>query len=136
VATRIVDGKNAVLGRLASMTAKEILAGNAVTIVNAEKVIITGDRKVIVNKYLDRRRRGSPQHGPFFPKQPDQIVKRAVRGMVPYKTNKGRQAMKKLRVYTGQPKEVHGESHSIATKQVRSDFVRVEDVAKALGWQG
>ena len=132
---KIIDGKNAVLGRLASLTARELMAGNEIAIINSEKVIITGDPSGIVKKYLERRQRGSPQHGPFFPKQPNAIVKRAIRGMIAYKTNKGRAALKKLRVYTGRPEELKGTAASMATKPIRSDFLRVEDVAKALGWQ-
>src|SRR3989337_1637 len=101
----VVDGKNAVLGRLAGKVAKELLNGEEVAIVNAHKIIITGDRKKILEKYLFRRQIGSPQHGPFFPKKPELIVKRTVRGMLPYKTPKGRNALKKLRVY------VHSDLH-------------------------
>ena len=134
---KVIDGKNAVLGRLASMTAKSLLAGEEIAIVNAEKIIVTGNPKRLVEKYLERRRRGSPQHGPFFPKQPHAIVQRAVRGMMPYKTKKGRAALKKLRIYIGMPDEFKNEKlESIAAKPVRADYIRIGDVAKTLGWNG
>ncbi|MCX6815319.1 MAG: 50S ribosomal protein L13 [Candidatus Aenigmarchaeota archaeon] len=131
---KVIDGKNAVLGRLSSATAKHLLAGEEVIIVNAEKAIITGGAKDIKEKYLERRRRGSPQHGPFFPKQPAAIVRRTIRGMIPYKTNKGRKAMKALRVYAGVPEELKdAKIESIAVKQIKSDYIRVGDLAKILG---
>ena len=124
----IINGKDAVLGRLASYTAKKLLAGEEVSIVNAEKVIITGDSVEITKKYLKKRSIGSPQHGPFFPTKPDLIVRRTVRGMLPYKTNKGRIAFKKLRVYIGTPVEME-KGESIAVKTVRTSYMTVGDLA-------
>jgi large subunit ribosomal protein L13 len=132
---KIIDAENAVLGRLASVTAKQLLKGEEIAILNAEKAIITGDPKQIVGKYLARRRRGSPQHGPFFPRHPDTIVRRAVRGMIPYKTSRGRSAMKRLRIYIGVPEELAKEGKErVANKLIRSDFITVKEVAKVLGW--
>lgn len=127
----IVDGKNAVLGRLASLAAKQLLQGEEVTITSADKIIITGDRKKIVGKYLKRRRLGSPQHGPFFPTRPEAIVRRTVRGMLPYKTESGRKAMKMLRVV------LHEERNAISiAKGIRTDYITVGELAKNLGWKG
>ena len=133
---KIIDGKNAVLGRLASTTAKQLLAGEEITIVNAEKIIITGSPDVTKIKYLERRSRGSPQHGPFFPTKPDGMVMRAVRGMLPYKTPRGRTAMKKLHIYVGVPEKVANEGmESAANRLVRSDFITVGEAAKTIGWK-
>jgi large subunit ribosomal protein L13 len=126
---KTIDGTNAVLGRLSSAVAKELLKGNAIHIVNAEKVIITGDSQHIINNYLERRRRGSPQHGPFFPSTPDAIVRRCVRGMLPYKTSKGRAAFKNLKVSVG------GTGGEGMQKPVRTSYVTVGKVAEALGWR-
>ena len=130
----IINGKDAVLGRLASLTAKKLLLGEEIVIVNAEKVIITGRPTEIRTQYVQRKRIGSPQHGPFFPKSPDMIVRRTVRGMLP-KEKKGRAAFKKLRVYTGVPAGMQ-EGEQLAVKTIRSSFVTIGDVAKTLGWRG
>ena len=133
---KIINGHNAILGRLASLTAKTLLKGEEVAIVNAEKIIITGDPNSIKSEYIERRRIGSPQHGPFFPKQPHMIVRRTIRGMLPYKTSKGRAAMKKLRVYVGIPDNLKNEELTqMALKDVRSSFIRLGDVAKTIGWK-
>src|SRR3990170_1320984 len=89
----ILDASGAVLGRLSSEAAKKIKNGEEVVIVNAEKARITGDPKRIKEKYLQRRRVGSPHHGPYYPIRPDLILRRAIRGMIPYKTNKGKDSM-------------------------------------------
>ena len=101
----IVDAKNAVLGRLASKVAKEILNGEKVIIVNAEKVIITGDPKMILKKYFEKRKRGDPFKGPFFPRYPDKILRRVIRGMVPRRKERGMKAMKRLKVHIGCPED-------------------------------
>jgi len=127
---KIIDGTNAIMGRLSTSVAKELLLGNKVRIIKAEKIILTGDRHQIVNDYLERRRRGSPHHGPFFPTRPDAIVRRCIRGMLPYKTNKGRNAFKNLRVSIG------GEGgERIAQKKVKTKYVTVGKVAESLGWR-
>lgn len=128
----IIDGKDAVLGRLASTTAKKLLKGEEITIINAEKIILTGRPNDIKQEYLKKRQIGSPQHGPFFPRQPEKIVRRTIRGMLPYKTPKGRAAFKKLRVYTG----ANGmEGEKIGVKTIHSSYMTVKDVAKILGWK-
>lgn len=131
----IIDARNAVLGRMASQIAKMLKQGEEVIIVNAEQAIITGNKKQIVGKYLKRRRIGSPQHGPFFPKRPDLIVRRTVRGMMEYKKPSGRNAYKRLRVHIGLPDELQGkEAKSVAVKEIRTDYIKIGELAKALGW--
>ncbi len=129
----VIDGKNAILGRLASQTAKKLLKGESVTIVNAEKVIITGSPSSIKEKYLAHRRRGSAHHGPFFPTRPDNIVRRTVRGMLPYKTNRGRSALRRLRVHIGTPAGI-GKAEKMEAS-ISTNFIRVGEVAKTLGWR-
>ena len=134
--TTIIDGKNAILGRLATHVAKQLLKNEEISIVNAEKVIITGSPTKIVSDHLKKRRLGSPQHGPFYPKKPDLMVRRAIRGMLP-KTKSGRNAFKRLKVYISIPKELEKkELKSIAVKEVKTSFISLEELSKSLGWRG
>ena len=94
-----VDAENAVAGRLASGVAKELLKGKKVFIANAEKSVISGEPGHIIESYTEKRERGDPYHGPFYPREPDMILKRMIRGMVPRNIEKGKDAMKRLRVY-------------------------------------
>ena len=133
---KVIDAKNAVLGRLASMTAKQLLNGEEIAVVNAEKAIVTGNPTSIREKYLRLRRIGNPHHGPFYPTKPDAIVRRTIRSMMPYKTNKGRIAFKRLRVYVGVPEQLAKEGkENIANKLIRSNFITVKEVSKTLGWK-
>ncbi len=105
----IVDGKNLVLGRTASVTAKKLLDGERVTIVNAGTMVITGRKEDIFARYkqrVDRSNLANPRRGPHYPKSPEGIVKRAVRGMLPYRKPRGRDALSRLRVHEKIPKEL------------------------------
>jgi large subunit ribosomal protein L13 len=102
---KIYDAENQIVGRLATVIAKELLKGEKVVVVNAEKAVLSGDPKFKKEFYLQRIQRGGPKHGPFFPRQPDGIFRRAVRGMLPWHKPKGREAFKRLKVYIGVPEE-------------------------------
>lgn len=102
----IINGEGCVLGRLASYVAKEALKGNKIIVVNSEKIIITGKKQNILERYLQKRRRGGDiMRGPFFPSDPEKILKRTIRGMLPYKQEKGRKALKRVKCYVGIPNE-------------------------------
>lgn len=109
---KIINASGLLMGRMASYVAGELLKGENIAIINAEECIISGDNKNVFNKYMHRRHRKSivnpARHGPFFPRRPEGIITRAVRGMLPYKKAKGKDAMKRLRVYIGVPAELVG----------------------------
>jgi len=104
----IVDATGLVLGRLASVAAKSLLSGEEVKIVNAEKALITGRRDSIFEDYGQTRARGQKERGPYFPRRPEITLKRTVRGMLPYKMRRGRDAFSMLRIYVGIPRELKG----------------------------
>lgn len=104
----VVDATGLVMGRLASVTAKSLLAGEEVNIVNAERALITGGKNSIFADYGHSRERGHKERGPYFPRRPEMILKRTVRGMLPYKMRRGRDAFSRLRIYVGIPRELKG----------------------------
>ena len=109
----IIDGEGCVLGRLASVTSKNLLEGEEVIILNAEKIMITGNRDWAYAKYKQRVDRASISNprdlGPKYPRRPDDIFRRTVRGMIPYRKAHGRAAYKNLKVNVGIPKELEGQ---------------------------
>lgn len=97
------DGADAIAGRLSSLAAKTALNGDSVIIFNCEKCFIKGDRKDVINGFLKKRgRRGQIQKGPFYPTTPERILKRMIRGMLPYKNERGALALKRVRCFAGQ----------------------------------
>jgi large subunit ribosomal protein L13 len=99
----IIDGENAVLGRLGSYAAKELLKGNSVEIINSEKVIISGSKDNFVERIKKLRRMGSggSMKGPRYIRKSDRLLKRIIRGMLPWDRQKGRDAYKRLKCYIG-----------------------------------
>lgn len=134
----IIDASGAILGRLASVVATQLLAGEEIHIVNAEKAIITGRGERIFREYDEMKKRGSRERGPFFPKRPDRILKRTVRGMLPHKRKRGRDAMSRLRVYIGVPSEFEGmgferPSTAMGRGLSRSKYIELGVVSRKLG---
>jgi len=129
---KIIDGENAILGRLASYVAKEVLKGEEIAIVNVEKIIITGNRKDIKEKFEEKRGRiGSGQRGPKIHRSSEKIVKRTIRGMLPsHKTGRGREAFKKVKCYVGIPKEFGDKKMIKSGKEKTSKFVKVGEITK------
>ncbi|HNO07390.1 MAG TPA: 50S ribosomal protein L13 [Methanoregulaceae archaeon] len=109
----VIDGDGLLLGRLASMVARRAMSGEEIAIVNAEKAVISGSRARVLANYGQKRSRGSREGGPFFPRRPDQIVKRTIRGMLPYKRTVGSEAFKRVRVYVGVPVEFTGSEREV-----------------------
>jgi large subunit ribosomal protein L13 len=103
-----INADNHVLGRLASKVADTLLSGESVTVVNAGKSVIIGNPKAAIASYQEKIARGDPYHGPFYPRHPDMIFKRVVRGMIPRGTSRGREAFKRLRVFNSLPEDVSG----------------------------
>ena len=105
----IINGENLILGRMAAYVAKKILEGENVEIVNCEKVVIIGKKDNILAKYRQRVNRGTPKKGPFFPKIPDRLVRRSVRGMLPWDKPRGREAFKRVMCHVGVPDKFKNE---------------------------
>lgn len=110
-----VDADGAVLGRLASDVASVLRGkhkaiyspnldtGDHVIVVNAAKVVLTSDKAL---KKLAYRHSGYPgglksrSYQDLLDKNPDELVRRAVKGMLP-KGSLGRSMLRKLKVYSG-----------------------------------
>lgn len=96
------DATGAVLGRLGSVVCKELLKGKEVVIINAEKSIISGDRlRVIADLHWWKDLGGIGLKGPRVSRLPDLLMKRMIRGMLPWNITKGREAYDRLRCYVG-----------------------------------
>lgn len=130
----VIDAENLVLGRLASHVAQLLLDGEEVVVVNAERALITGEKEPILERYRFKREVGSQRKGPFYPRMPHLILKRTVRGMLPYQKPRGREALKRLTVHIGVPHEVDATPESV--EAARTDAHRalnLGEVARHLG---
>jgi large subunit ribosomal protein L13 len=132
----VINAEKHILGRTSTNVAKRILNGEDVIIVNAEKAIITGNRDMIFDNYTAKYKRGKQINGPFFPKRADLIVKRTIRGMIPFKSSHGREVYRHLTVFVGVPKDLVSakmEQVEAATNLWTDKYVTVGEVAEHLG---
>ena len=146
--TFVYNAEDKVLGRLASIVAKQLISAKKagedtrVIIVNAEKAIVSGKRSSVLTDYRAKYELNHPRKGPFFPRMPDQILKRTVRGMLPYQKNSsGRNALKSLRVEIGTPSDLSGDlpdgcewgDSTKIDRPLPERFVRLGEISKELG---
>ncbi len=137
----VIDATDHIAGRLASHVAKLLRQGNRVSIINCEKIMISGTRSNIIKEYREFLEISSilhPKHGPYHPRRPDTIMKRMVRGMLPKKKPSGLEAHKRLRTYIGVPKQLK----SLEKKQFEkakitkspSNYTTMADLGRTIGW--
>ncbi|MFH1210377.1 MAG: 50S ribosomal protein L13 [archaeon] len=134
----IINAENLILGRLASVVAKKALLGETIDIVNAEKAVVSGQRLKTLEHYRTKQVRGYALHGPYFPKDPLRMVKRTIRGMLPYKQEKGREAFERVKCYVGVPKQFEGKKFETVkeadcSKVYRTKFITIAEISKHVG---
>ncbi|MCW3982328.1 MAG: 50S ribosomal protein L13 [Candidatus Bathyarchaeota archaeon] len=136
--TIIVDASNLILGRLATVVAKKLLRGESVVILNAEKAIISGNKLSRVKEAKRKLEIGHPRKGPFWPRRPDRFVKRTIRGMLPRRKAKGKEAYRRLRVFVGIP---HGLDNrpvesipEASADKLKCSVTTVGELVKEIGW--
>jgi large subunit ribosomal protein L13 len=133
---KIIDGTDAILGRLASFIAKDLLKGEEIVVINCEKVIITGNKKKIKEDFEEKRSKvGSGQKGPKVSRLSERIVKRAIRGMLPdHRKGRGREAFKRIKCYQGVPKEFEQSKKILAGRKPKvpnkSKILKVGEIFK------
>jgi large subunit ribosomal protein L13 len=140
--TKIFDAENMVAGRLASKVAKTILLGDTAIIVNAEKAIITGDRYSVITAFKKKhniRTSYNPRKGPNHQRRPDKLLRKIIRGMLPWPTPRGKAAFKRVRVYIGVP-EQYADAEKIvlensAYKSLKRKYITIEELSHELGWR-
>jgi len=136
--TIVIDADGLILGRMCSMIAKKLLTGEEVIVVNAEKAVLSGRRKSKVKEAHVFLEVGKPVTGPFHYRRPDRILRRTVRGMLPFKQPKGKQAYKRLKVFLGLPDELKDQKtetfEEAQAKRLTCPYFTLGEYAKEIGW--
>lgn len=136
--TIVIDADGLILGRMCSVIAKKILTGEEVIVVNAEKAVLSGRRKSKVLEAHVFLEVGKPVTGPFHYRRPDRILRRTVRGMLPFKQSKGKQAYKRLKVFLGLPDDLKDQKtvafEEAQAKRLTCPFFTLGEYAKEIGW--
>ncbi|RWW23006.1 hypothetical protein BHE74_00002354 [Ensete ventricosum] len=83
----VVDARHHMLGRLASIVAKELLNGQRVVVVRCEEICLSGGlvrQKMKYLRFLRKRMNTKPSHGPIHFRAPAKILWRTIRGLKAY----------------------------------------------------
>lgn len=106
---KIYNGDNMILGRLAARVAKDALLGEEVTVVNCEKIIVSGSKETNFARATQKRGRyGHPHRSQTHSRLPDRWVRRTIRGMLPWKQARGKEAFKLVSCHVGVPADLAG----------------------------
>ena len=134
----LINAEGLILGRMASEVAKKLLNGEEVIIVNAEKSVLSGKKKSKVAEAKEFLEVGAPMRGPFHSRRPDRIMRKTIRGMLPFKQPKGKNAYKKLRVFMGVPDELRDQKMETFTEtqaaKLKGPHFTLAELAKEVGW--
>lgn len=133
----IIDAKDTILGRLGSFVARQALLGNEVNIVNCEEAVVSGKKANVFANYIRRIDRKAPGKGPYLYRRPDMFVRRTIRGMLPFKRSRGRDAFKKVKCHVGMPENLRNEKvltieGAKSGKLVSADHLKVKDICRAI----
>ena len=129
----IIDASGFILGRLASYAAKQSMLGKKVIIVNCDKALVTGRRRMVILEYLSARTRGGTSlNGPHFPKHSDRLVKRTVRGMLSYTQQRGLNALKRVICHNGVPKEYESSKKINSQREIKTKTITLGDLSSEL----
>jgi large subunit ribosomal protein L13 len=134
----LVNADGLILGRMASVVAKKLLNGEKVIIVNAEKAVISGKKRSKVAEAHEFLEVGAPKRGPFHYRRPDRILRKTVRGMLPFKQPKGKNALKKLKVFIGVPEDLKDQQmvslEEAQAAKLKGPHFTLAVLAKEIGW--
>ncbi|KAJ3220148.1 60S ribosomal protein L16B [Dinochytrium kinnereticum] len=141
----VIDGKGHLIGRLASIVAKQLLNGQKVTIVRCEEINVTGSfyrNKLKYLNYLRKRCIINPARGPFHFRAPSRFFYRVIRGMIPHKTARGAAALERLKAFEGVPPPYDKVKRVVCPQALRvlrlkpgRKFTVIKRISSEMGWK-
>ena len=99
--TVVVDCRGHLMGRLASIVAKELMGGQRVVLTRCEEINISGSfirNKLLFMSYLKKKKNTNPTRGPFHFRAPSRMMWRVVRSMMAHRTSRCQAALERLKV--------------------------------------
>merc|ERR1712227_1200408 len=141
----VIDGKGHLLGRLASIIAKQVLNGQKIVVVRAEALNISGEffrNKLKYHDYLRKSTRYNKTKGPFHFRAPSRILYKAVRGMIPHKTARGQAALERLKIFEGIPPPYDKKKRVVVPQALRvlrlkpgRKYTTLGKLSTSVGWK-
>lgn len=142
----VIDGKGHLLGRLASIVAKQLLSGQNVVVVRAEEINVSGNffhAKLKFQNFLRKKSVVNPRRGGnIHYRAPSRFFWRVVRGMMPHKTARGAAAMERMKVFEGIPEPYSSKKRMVVPAALRvqrlkpgRSFCSVGKICNEFGWK-
>jgi len=138
----VVDATNHIAGRLASNVAKLLINGNRVSIVNCEKIMMSGTRSNHIQEYREFLEINSIinyKHGPKHYRRPDTVMAKMIRQMLPFdRKPSGKESFQRLRTYIGSPKEIKSiekiQFEKAKIRKTASNYTQLGELCRVIGW--
>ena len=138
----VVDATNHIAGRLASNVAKLLLQGQRVTVVNCEKIMMSGKRETQIREYRDFLEINSIinyKHGPVHYRRPDTMMAKMIRQMLPFdRKPSGKLAFARLRTYIGAPNNTKPiekiQFEKALITRAASNYTPLAEICRVIGW--
>merc|ERR1711963_1083369 len=122
-----------------------ILQGQKVVIVRCEGINISGSfyrNKLKYLEFLRKRMNTKPSRGPYHFRAPSKIFWRTVRGMLPHKLNRGKEALDRMKVFEGIPSPYDKKKRMVVPSclkvlrlKQRRRFCTVGRLSHEMGWK-
>jgi len=138
----VVDATNHIAGRLASNVAKLLLQGQRVTVVNCEKIMMSGKRETQIREYREFLEINSIinyKHGPVHYRRPDTLMAKMIRQMLPFdRKPSGKLAFARLRTYIGAPNDTKPiekiQFEKALITRSPSNYTPLAEICRVIGW--
>jgi large subunit ribosomal protein L13Ae len=141
----LIDARGHLMGRLSAIVAKTLLQGQRVVVLRCEGINISGNFYRNKLKYLDflkKRMNTNPSRGPYHFRAPSKIFWRTVRGMLPHKLHRGKDAMERLKVYEGIPPPYDKQKRVVVPSALRvlrlkprRKYCQLSRLSHEVGWK-
>lgn len=128
-----VDATDVQLGRIGSFVVKAALKGDEVFVLNSEKAILSGNKADTLTTITNwRNKGGNSLKGPKVSRSPERLLKRMIRGMLPWDRQRGRDAYKRIKCYkSGELDESKIEIIKIKT-QLPLKYTTLQEVSRLI----
>ncbi|MBU2522857.1 MAG: 50S ribosomal protein L13 [Nanoarchaeota archaeon] len=131
--TIIIDATMGVVGRIASYAAKKVLLANEVVIVNCNEAIVTGPRQALIATYkIKLSYGGTSQKGPYGSKVPERMMRRSIRGMLPWPKPRAREVFANVKCFNGVPFEFKDKEKLSFKKTMKGRYMTLSQLSKLI----
>ena len=141
----VIDGKDHLVGRLASIVAKELLSGQKIVVVRCDKLVKSGSlfrNKLAFHEFLNKTNTHNPRKWIVHYRAPSRIFWRTVRGMLPHKFPRGAAALGRLKVFDGCPTPYDLKKKKVVPAALRllrlknhRQWCYLGDLSSQVGWK-